>query len=344
MSCLFFRSLLVVLGLLWGAGAAGRVHMPAPDCGQFLLDITVGTGAESLSSNVGKLTVGHVEAWEVLIGRPNIRREMRYLNKIMSMRNNSKIRDNLTLGADTYDDFLKKITNNHGQFSGVKFNNSVEFMGYLNALETLINNYDGILGFKASLPPLKTATRNGFDGVWFGIQQMNTIPASSVSKVDLEFDENLDCGTLARPAACKYDLEMIGDKPRYYEFKSYGEASIPKFSQLKAYFSRIKSISELEYVFEGRKAGSESNVKLKFQNFLCADCSDSSVPNKSLSLKGEELFNAIWNNAALRGSLFENDGIDFAQPDNVIRPIGVAKFQEKVKTITHSFYNFIKIK
>ena len=301
-----------------------------------------------LCGNIGQLNVAIVEAWKVLYSREDHRKSMAYLNQIVKMIRNTKIQNNLNLGSDSYKDVLKMIATNHKDRAGVQFGGSTALLGYLTSLEQIINTYDGKTGFKESLPPLKVNTLQGFDGIWFSIKAMQDIDASNVVRVDMEFDEDQDCGTASNPASCKYDLETSGT-PRFYEFKSYkvSTSGFPKFSQLKAYFARIRSMNDLVYYFEKRfsKVQDEAEVKVALQKLLCTNCQDATATTKTLSTSGNELFEKIWgNNLGLRESLFKDDGIDFTQSDNIIRPIGLAKFQEKVSSLSNSLYSFIKVK
>ncbi|WP_163395881.1 fibronectin type III domain-containing protein [Flavobacterium limi] len=302
----------------------------------FFNDVTGTTTASTpqLRDNIPQININVVNAWQILSVYPVHRKNMDYINQIVSMLTDTKVQNNLNQGTDNYKVMLTKVVKNHNVLTPqTKFNNSVALIEYLKALKLLIDNYDGVSGFKESLSPLKTQTQNGFDGMWFGIQQMNTLSADDVARVDLDFDEILDCGTATNPSSCKFDVEMRSGNPKWYEYKSYAEASIPKFSQLKAYFSRINSINQLEYVFEQRKAGTEDAVKLKFQNFLCSGCS---TETPSLSAKGNELFEVIWNNVSLRQILFDLSDTATKAPKE--------QFKEIISETENDFYDFIKVR
>lgn len=100
---------------------------------------------------------------------------------------------------------------------------------------------------------------------------------------------------------------------------------------------RVTSMNQLEYWFDAKKKVTESQIKEKFQLMMYSY-------GVGLTPQGLQVFNAIWSNTALRASLFRNDEIDFTQPDNIIRPIGLGKFQQKIGDLSNSFYTFIKVK
>lgn len=94
--------------------------------------------------------------------------------------------------------------------------------------------------------------------------------------------------------------------------------------------SKVTSLDKLEYWFDSMKFNKSKDpqpIKEKFKQMI--------LNGNILSIKGENVFNAIWGNIALRESLFGN------------RSESTAKlyFQNTIiKDLSNSFYNFIKLK
>jgi len=90
-------------------------------------------------------------------------------------------------------------------------------------------------------------------------------------------------------------------------------------------------MDDLEYYFDGRKSGiSEAYVKGVFQEMF--------------KNKESEIFNVIWGNTTLRGSLFpETIGLNTNDLNN-IKPSVLIKFRNNISTTSNLFYNFIQVK
>lgn len=128
-----------------------------------------------------------------------------------------------------------------------------------------------------------------------------------------------------------------------YEFKSW-TSDLPNpwnsfFSptgtlnlQLKRYLQNTDNFSNLKYIFNGQKV-EESIVKTAFKEMLY------NSTTKILTDKGTEVFETIWGNQSLRGSLF---GII---PENQLDALYNSKlnqFSTWVDELNPKIYNFIK--
>ncbi|MCP1383612.1 hypothetical protein [Runella salmonicolor] len=101
-------------------------------------------------------------------------------------------------------------------------------------------------------------------------------------------------------------------------------------TQFKTYLSdqaRVTSMNQLEYWFDGKKGVTESQVKEKFKQMM--------YNGTTLTTQGTAVFNAIWGNVGLRGSLFPNISDPIAGKD---------RFEEIIESTSSIFYNFIKVK
>ncbi|NBB32048.1 hypothetical protein, partial [Cellulophaga sp. BC115SP] len=136
-----------------------------------------------------------------------------------------------------------------------------------------------------------------------------------------------------------YEFDMYtGDQTNtglwFIECKSTDELPAD-MGQLSAYFSVIRNISNLEYIFNTKKAGTETQAKQAVQKQL--------YNGTALINMGTNLFNTIWGNTALRGSLFPN--LDYTNKTiDELKPEAILLFKAMVGNTSNSFYNFIKTK
>ena len=100
--------------------------------------------------------------------------------------------------------------------------------------------------------------------------------------------------------------------------------------------SDVSLLDKLRYYFDAKKGATESYVKNVFKQMM--------YKNSELTPSGTLVFEAIWSNVALRSDLFKVDIQDFSLDNNLIKPIGLAKFKEKISSANNEFYNFIKVK
>lgn len=52
---------------------------------------------------------------------------------------------------------------------------------------------------------------------------------------------------------CRFDVEMVVSNPKFYEYKSYTDASKISIDQFNSYIGSINNLSELKYVFNASK-------------------------------------------------------------------------------------------
>jgi hypothetical protein len=98
------------------------------------------------------------------------------------------------------------------------------------------------------LNAMKNTNGNVQDGLQHTLQQMNSLNPTNVKGFDLKFDSgDLECKN------CRFDVEMNSSTPRFYEYKSYKDASQISIDQFKNYIGSIASLSELKYVFNSIK-------------------------------------------------------------------------------------------
>ncbi len=172
--------------------------------------------------------------------------------------------------------------------------------GYAERLEDLklfCNKFHdrNIPGFNDMIKTMKNQNAMVQDGMQHALTQLNKaeFDAAKVKKFDMDFElaEGFDCPY----TQCKFDVEMIdGNSVRFYEFKSYQDASKISLNQFKAYISRINRIDELRYIFNENKI---TNVNLAIdgiQSFL------------KRGTNTNDIFSIVWSNQPLRLNLFPN--------------------------------------
>ena len=121
----------------------------------------------------------------------------------------------------------------------------------------------------------------------------------------------------------------------FIECKSYEETTPIDVEQLKAYFSSIDKMVNLNYIFNSSKMSTETIAKEAVQALLFDKTSNLSKD------KGNELFEVIWGNNTLSKSLFGNN-IDFNSPQDKID--SKIRFVDLIKSTTSNFYKFIEVK
>ncbi|NBB32036.1 hypothetical protein, partial [Cellulophaga sp. BC115SP] len=128
-----------------------------------------------------------------------------------------------------------------------------------------------------------------------------------------------------------YEFDMYtGDQTNtglwFIECKSTDELPAD-MGQLSAYFSVIRNISNLEYIFNTKKAGTETQAKQAIQKQL--------YNGTTLTNMGTNLFNTIWGNTVgLPQDLFPN----------LNRTQAESEFLRMVNDLDDDFFKFIKVK
>jgi hypothetical protein len=146
--------------------------------------------------------------------------------------------------------------------------------GYAERLEDLkvfCNKFHdrNIPGFNDMIKTMKNQNAMVQDGMQHALTQLNKadFEATKVKKFDMDFElaEGFDCPN----TQCKFDVEMIdGNSVRFYEFKSYQDASKISLNQFKAYLSRIDDLDDLNYVFNINKITKFEDAQKQILAFL----------------------------------------------------------------------------
>lgn len=131
-------------------------------------------------------------------------------------------------------------------------------------------------------------------------------------------------------------------KSTFTNFKE-GAGSFPQFL---GYLAQVKSMSNLRYYFDKRKltqkgSGSDGDI----EQFLKKDVFQACIyDGTNLTANGTLVFNTIWNNVSLRGSLFPAT----VNMNQTTLDSNKESFKNAFITIisltSNSFYNFIQVK
>ncbi|WP_461085419.1 hypothetical protein, partial [Spirosoma flavus] len=188
-----------------------------------------------------------VESWEVLqkAERSTLKLSETALRKVKELLQDSRVQ--AALGPN-YADELAKICKAQG-FTPHGGYSPKSLIAHLDDVKTFFTKFEG----KPDMAEVINAMKNGNESVQDGLQhtltQMNGLDASQVKRFDMRFEEEgLPCSD------CRFDVEMeTGSKPRFFEYKSYQNASGIQLNQFKNYLAAINSLDELEYVFNVTK-------------------------------------------------------------------------------------------
>jgi hypothetical protein len=139
---------------------------------------------------------------------------------------------------------------------------------------------------------------------------------------------NKECGTNSSETS-----NIIGNgfgKPHQHVLLGFGEV--------------CGRAGDLVYYFDARNGKvNEGYVRNVFKQLLYVETVNANNETVgSLTAQGVEIFNIIWGQSVLRGNLFPD--INFSQTDNIIKPIGLKQFKDKIASLSDSFYKFIKVK
>jgi hypothetical protein len=218
----------------------------------------------------------NVKAWEILkdAGKTDLKLDATTLQKVTQLLADPKVRQ--ALGTN-YADELTKIAQAHGGFSGVK-----SLANHLEDVRLFCNKFSGKEGFNDMVATLKYRNRNVQDGMQHVLNQINRsdFDASGVKRFDMAFvEEGFDCPR----QQCKFDVEMTGSEPRFYEFKSYKDAAKIPSNQFMAYISRVGRLEEMQYIFNVAKL-SENQARTGMETFMKAN-RETIFANMNTSLK-----------------------------------------------------------
>jgi len=107
-------------------------------------------------------------------------------------------------------------------------------------------------GFSQVISDLKNPLFAKQDGVCHAVNDLKNIPAGTISKLDMEFEEP------GKPCVkCTFDVKENGTPPKYREYKSYTDASQIPLPQFLNYLNEITSLSQLKYIFNAKKLNSQ---------------------------------------------------------------------------------------
>ncbi len=195
---------------------------------------------------------GLTESWEVLHNaeKPKLKLAKEALEKVKELLTDAKVQK--ALGAN-YADELSAICKAQG-FPPHGGYGPKSLVSHLDDLKTFFTKFEGKEDMAEMIKAMKNSNENVQDGLQHALAQLNSLEASSVKKFDVEFDaEGFDCPK----TACRLDVEMNGNNPRFYEYKSYQDASQISVNQFTSYLSRVSSLSEMKYIFNAAKLSTE---------------------------------------------------------------------------------------
>jgi len=114
----------------------------------------------------------------------------------------------------------------------------------------LFNNV--VDGFSQVISDLKHPLFAKQDGVSHAVNDLKNIPAGTIIKLDMEFEEpDKPC------VKCTFDVKENGTPPKFREYKSYTDASQIPLPQFLNYMNGITKLSELKYIFNAKKLTTE---------------------------------------------------------------------------------------
>jgi hypothetical protein len=238
-----------------------ELNLTAPQLESLISDFTSSTGFLAAVKSDGNV----LKAWKVML---NGKRAMQTRTDLVALAKTTEVMQDTkvaaALNASGVD--LVEIIAAYKGFYKVK--------GYAERLEDLklfCNKFHdrNIPGFGDMLKTMKNQNAMVQDGMQHALIQLNKVEfdASKVKKFDMDFElaEGFDCPT----TLCKFDVEMIdGNTVRFYEFKSYQDASKISLNQFKSYISRVSKPEELRYIFNKNKITDISIAKSQMANFI----------------------------------------------------------------------------
>jgi Pretoxin HINT domain/Fibronectin type III domain len=336
-----------------------------------------------LSANINSVNVNTLAAWKLVYSakttnfKENYRRDIALLNQVKDMLSTANATMLTTLGGQAG---LKEILQKHYTAPCKTCENNAgnshlrNMDGYLKDLQFFVSTYVSTTNTNQATSVLGgKGIRNS--GVWQvrGTAFMLDAIHKPVSITNFtKFEDNL---AVASPytQGCNPDAR---EEKKIIEFKSWSpedvvteeeEESVSKksptknmfktlatfdykpntynsYTQFRCYMSNIDKMEDLVYYFDARNGKvNEGYVRNVFKQLLYVEtvnANNETVGN--LTAQGVEIFNIIWGQSVLRENLFPD--INFSQTDNIIKPIGLKQFKDKIASLSDSFYKFIKVK
>jgi len=196
-------------------------------------------------------------------------------------------------------------------------------------------NTDNFIGFYSGEPFAKDA-RNSRDGGQFMLRVMATdTRTNGIQKIDKMFRE-----TWAGQVQGNYKFDLFtGDQTNtglwFIECKSTDELPAD-MGQLSAYFSVIRNISNLEYIFNAKKAGTATQAKEAVQKQL--------YNGTSLTNMGTNLFNTIWGNTGTNGNNGLRQSLFPINNTEALKGGAMNDFKQMISSLDNNFFKFIMVK
>ncbi len=246
---------------------------------KFLADIAAASvDAGHIANNIAALDTKLLDAWKLMKDAKgavsgNYQVDFAALKEIKAARDDSKF--NTEIGGD--DGFKAALTANKGlncATCAVKNNFIQPAAAYVKDFRYYAANYD-------------------FEGLWTDLKQPRALKTvygaafqirvlrqytSDFSGGTVKFDETIDDIEPGEPddveddgevrSKCRYDIRVVGTgaagQDKFFEFKSWGKSMVTSFTtntdkrayfakQLFTYLRKVNSLSNLKYIFDGRR-------------------------------------------------------------------------------------------
>lgn len=317
-------------------------------------DILVDSTNKYLGYNASKIDIGIVKAWKLLYdakGTLKYKTDFVLLKQVAKMQNNTILLERLG-GREGLVDIIRK-----NEFAPCyTCSNNKDYLEkmdeYLQSVEYFANTFHNTTDFgKVFSKGIVSGNKGQRAGAIFMLKVLNRDKSIRPTGFERSYPK---VGTVA---GCEADA-IMGSK--IYEFKSWSprgdedeedeeqkydkskssfwnfERGYQSYGQFLCYLRNINSLNDLEYVFDkdniekNGEANAENYVKLRFQGLF--------------QNKQNEIFETIWENARLRGSVFpETAGKNQQWLDSNKLRIK-SEFVAQISDIKDDFYNFIKVK
>lgn len=258
---------------------------------------------------------GTVKAWQTAIGRPLLRKDAPFLEKLSEILEPSVL-NKLPNGQADLDAIVAAIKH---PCCGTTHPFMKNVADHLDDVKHLVDKFSDVDGFDQVVVALKNPNFHVQDGASHMLTKLKGLDASQVSRMEGKI---VDADNLAGICSnCLFDIELTSGKK--LELKSYSESTIgniansTKFkNQFKAYLADANNMDGFEYIFSSKKIG--NNSTLVKDNF------------KSLFQQGNY-------------SIYDEV---FAVNQNIFSSIGInskGQFIQAVNNTSHDLYKFIDI-
>jgi hypothetical protein len=318
----------------------------------FFEDLLVGDSDKHLGYNASKIDAGIVQAWKVVKDArrddANYRIDFELLKMTAIFRNHPQEGNKLLnfVGGDVG---LKEILKENEKMPCHTCNNNTK-RAYLSKADSMmihlgyfVRNHQSTAGANRVIKQLKREKAESWHtdipGIW------TVEGAAFVLRTVYDGKYTTDITEFEKPtptdADGKFAIADIYKNGVYIDCKSWaitqegytdsfdeliaGRGSYPQFLK---YLKAIISLDKLEYWFDAKKTPKLDDVKKKWQQLFQSN-------------KQPEIFETIWQNARLRGDIW--DDIPPVINQTVIDSYR-AKFVIMVSSTSNSFYDFIKVK